>query len=103
MSTPSVRPWYVSDRLTDEWLDHAARGENLSMRKIQTWIRAIVVNVGLITVSLYALHLGAEPTIIGSIGLLSLGLYNGLELSDYLSLLQAIAEARDEVSNSEGD
>lgn len=101
MSTGHPRPWYVSNRLTDEWKEHADRGEDLSMRKLQSWIRAIVVNLGLVSVSLYALFLGAEPTIIGSIGLLSLGLYNGLELSDYLSLLQAIAEAKDTTSESD--
>lgn len=56
-------------------------------------IRAIVVNLGIIAISMYALVEGADATIIGGIGLFSLAAYNGVEIADYGALLQAIAEA----------
>lgn len=69
------------------------------MSKVRAWLRAIVVNLGIITITLYGIQQGANPTIIGGLGLVSLGLYNGLEISDYAALLQAIGELGDSVDS----
>lgn len=94
MSTHHSRPWYVSNRFTDEWKRDAERGVDLRMQKAKAWIRAMVVNLGFIAMVLYGLWLGGDPTYITVFGVASLALYNGIELGDYLSLLQAIAEAK---------
>ena len=57
--------------------------------------RAIVVNLGLFTGWFYTLHLGGDPTIISAMAFAVIGAYNGLELGDYLALLQAYKEVQD--------
>lgn len=61
----------------------------------------MIVNIGMITIALFAIQQGADPTIIGGLGILSLGLYNGVEIMDYLSLLQAIQEVEVTTDNSD--
>jgi len=95
------RPWYCSDRLTDDYRASIARGEggDLSMFKLLKLLRSLLVNSGIIGLAAYALSLGADPTLIGSIALVVLGGYNGLEIGDYLSALQAYAEVQSEQGN----
>ena len=88
-----TRPWYCVDPLVDDYLRIEREGGDLRMLKKLKILRAIVVNVGLVAISLYALSLDADPTIIGGVGLVSLAAYNGVEIADYGALLQAVAEA----------
>ncbi|WP_231554292.1 hypothetical protein [Halobellus rufus] len=69
------------------------------MYKAFKLVRSIIVNVGIIILTGYALYLGADPTVIGATSLLVLGGYNGLELGDYLALLQAYKELQREQSS----
>jgi Na+/H+ antiporter NhaD/arsenite permease-like protein len=66
------------------------------MLKTLKLIRSIVVNIGLVALALLAVANGGQPTIIGVLGLLVLGAYNGLEFSDYLALVQAYQEVQQE-------
>lgn len=103
MSTQHPHPWYVSNKDVERWKLRGKNGANLKMSKIRAWLRAIVVNLGIISITLYGIQQGADPTIIGTIGLGSLGMYNGLELSDYAALLRAIGELGSEVDSQSGN
>jgi len=70
--------------------------ELFPMLKTLKLLRAIVVNIGIFAVSGYSLYLGADPTLIGLMALAVAGAYNGLELSDYLALLEAVKQVKDE-------
>lgn len=94
MSTkqPEPRPWYCADALVKDYKVIGAAGGDLEMLKSLKIIRSIVVNLGIIAIALYALMVGADPTIVASVGLSTLGLYNGIEVADYQALAQAIVE-----------
>jgi len=102
MSLDHRRPWYCHDRLTDDYRRVADRGGDLRMLKLLKIVRSIIVNVGIIGVTLYALATtSADATLISALGLVTLGLYNGVEVADYAALAQAFAEAKqDQSSNS---
>lgn len=95
------REWYIHDRLADEYVAAHERGGDLMLHKLLKIVRAIIVNLGMITVALFAITQGADPTIIGGLGILSLGLYNGVEIMDYLSLIRAIQEVEVKTNNSD--
>jgi len=96
----SRRPWYCSDRLVDDYRASIARdGGDLSMFKALKLLRSIIVNIGIIGLGLYSLRLGADPTVVGGVGIITLGAYNGLELSDYLAALRAYSELQGEDSS----
>lgn len=97
------RPWYCIDSLVDDYARIHADGGDLRMLKSLKITRAIVVNIGIIAITLYALIEGAEATIVGGIGLVSLAAYNGVEIADYGALVQALAEASAEESNGGDD
>jgi hypothetical protein len=86
------RPWYCSDALVNDYKTQAESGRELKMMKAAKWVRSMVVNLGLIAISLYALRLGGDVTIIAGIGLISLAAYNGVEIADYAAVAQAITE-----------
>jgi hypothetical protein len=71
-------------------------GGPFKMIKALKILRAIIVNAGIIGITAYSLELGADPTLIGMLGLAVLGAYNGLELSDYLALLEALQQIQSE-------
>jgi hypothetical protein len=94
MST-TKRPWYCPDRAVDEYRTTLTTdGDNFSMLKKLKILRAIVVNVGVILLTAFLVAEGGDPTILGTLTLLILGGYNGLEMSDYLALLQAYKEVQ---------
>jgi len=96
MSTQHARPWYCRDEAVDEYRSTLDDGERLPMLKTLKIIRAIIVNVGVISIGLYAISRGGDPTWLGLTTLLVLGGYNGLEIGDYLQLLQAYKEIQNE-------
>jgi hypothetical protein len=95
------RPWYCIDSLVDDYLTIHKSGGDLRMLKALKIVRAIIVNIGLISITLYSLSQTADPTLIGSIGLVSLAAYNGVEIADYQALAQAIVEASEESTHSD--
>lgn len=66
------------------------------MLKTLKIVRAIIVNVGIIAVSAYALHLGGDPTWIGGLFLLVISGYNGFEYADYTALMQAYQQVQNQ-------
>lgn len=90
------RPWYCNDRLTEDYRRVHREGGDLKMLKALKIVRAIVVNLGMIGIAALALTEGAEATIVGSIGLVSLAAYNGVEIVDYTALAQALLEVSGE-------
>jgi hypothetical protein len=94
MSYNDPRPWYVHDGICDEYGKTLRDDGDLSMLKSLKIIRSIVVNIGILTLSLYAVSQGGDPTVLGSLALGVLGGYNGLEFTDYLALMQAYKEVQ---------
>ena len=71
------------------------------MLKTLKILRAIIVNIGIMALSGYIVYEGGDPTIIGIMSLSVLAAYNGLEISDYLALLQAVQEVKSAQNNDE--
>ena len=100
MSTNTYsRPWYCSDAQVNDYKAIDEAGGDLEHMKTTAWVRSMIVNVGTITIALYALSIGGNPTIIGGLALVSLAAYNGVEIADYQALTQAIAEQASERSD----
>lgn len=92
-----ARPWYCADQAVDEYRNTLSKdGERLEMLKKLKLLRAIIVNLGVVTITFYSILRGGDPTILGSLGLLTLVGYNGVEYSDYMALLQAYQEVQSE-------
>ena len=97
MSARPARKWYHRDEVVDEYRTTLREdGEKLPMLRKLKIIRAIVVNIGIIMLSTYAIFRGGDPTLLGFLALTVLGAYNGLELGDYLALVQAYNEIQTE-------
>jgi len=95
--THTRRPWYCHDRLTEDYRTVAETGGDLSMLKTLKILRSIIVNLGIIGVTMSALlYTGADSTIVSVIGITTLGLYNGVEVADYAALAQAFTEVKQE-------
>ena len=93
-------PWYVRQGQIQEYKETLTKDkEPFPVLKTLKIIRAIIVNVGIFGIGFYAISLGGDPTIISLAVLGIAGGYNGLELSDYLALLQALQEV--EVENKD--
>ena len=93
------RPWYVLDGLVDDYAKVAQEGGDLRMLRALKVIRSIIVNCAIIAISAYGLYTGGDPTFVSSIALVTLGLYNGVEVADYAALATAFAEVRDDGSD----
>ncbi len=97
MSVNQSRPWYVLEALTDDYRVVAETGGNLKMLKALKIVRSIIVNLGIIGVAGYALFgTGADATLISALAIITLGLYNGVEVADYAALAQAFAEVKNQ-------
>jgi hypothetical protein len=88
------RPWYCIDPLVDEYLYAHRQGGNLRMLKALKIFRGIIVNVGIVSITVLAILHEANPQLVAPLGLLSLTAYNGIEIADMAALLQAIAESQ---------
>jgi len=103
MTAQHSRPWYCRDDVVDEYKqtirdDH----ERLPMIKLAKVLKATIVNLAVAGLALYAISRGGDPTILGMLGLVTLAAYNGVELGEYLALIQAAREIQAEASN-DGD
>lgn len=99
--THANRPWYCVDALVDDYVAVAQNGGDLSMLKTLKVVRSIIVNLGIVGVTLFALATtSAAPTWVTLTGIATLGLYNGVEVADYAALAQAFAEAKSAESGS---
>ncbi|MGQ3723531.1 hypothetical protein [Natrialba aegyptia] len=83
------------DALVDEYRDVAKDGDgDLRMLKTLKIIRSILVIVAMSAIALYALYLGADPTLVAAICVPALAAI-GSEAIDYAALVQGYLEARD--------
>ena len=99
-TTQRTRPWYCRDDVVDEYRHTLEEdGERLPMLKTLKIIRAIIVNLGLFAGWFYALSLGGNPTVITVFAISVVGAYNGLELGDYLALVQAYKEVQSQTDD----
>ncbi|RYJ11563.1 hypothetical protein ELS20_07885 [Haloarcula hispanica] len=100
--TTPRRPWYVPDALADDYCEIALSGGDLRMLKTLKIFRSILVNAGIIGITLTALFLtAADATIITVLSLSTLALYNGVEVADYAALAAAFAEVRAQQTEEE--
>jgi hypothetical protein len=103
--TQIQRPWYVNDSLTDSYCEIARSGGDLRMLKtlkILKILRSILVNAGIIGITLSALFLtSADATITTVLGIVTLGLYNGIGVADYAALATAFSEVRSQQREEE--
>jgi len=100
--THAHRPWYCVDGLVDDYVAVAQNGGDLRMLKTLKVLRSIIVNLGIIGVTLFALsETSANATWVTIISIATLGLYNGVEVADYAALAQAFAEAKTESNTTE--
>jgi len=97
------RPWYCHDRLTDDWATVARKGGDLRMLKTLKIARSIIVNLGIIAIIIFGLIQGANATLVATVGTATLGLYNGIEISDYAALAQAFREVKREQPGNDPD
>jgi len=73
----------------------AQNGGDFRMLKTLKIIRSLIVNLGIIGISFYALaYTPANATWVALLGITTLGLYNGVEVADYAALVQAFSEAK---------
>lgn len=102
MSQPQGHRWYVSaDAVRDYKTTLSEDGETVPMLKTFKIVRAIIVNFGIFGIGGYGMFLGGDPTLLGITVLLVAGAYNGLELSDYLALVQAVHEVRNQQTTTD--
>lgn len=109
MTRHAPRPWYALDGLVDEYVDELRNGGDWSRMRASQLIRATVVNIGVIAITLISLFQGGDPTVVPSLAITTLALYNGVELADYIALATAVAEVaagdiqRDDDDGGDGD
>lgn len=94
---PHSPQWYCRDRAVREYKRSLQTGDTgqFPMLKQLKILRAIIVNIGLLGIGGYGLYLGGDPTLLPVLTLAVVGAYNGLEIGDYLALLQAYKEVQD--------
>jgi hypothetical protein len=63
-------------------------------------LRSIVVNAGTMLLFGYLASLGGAPLLLAGMAFVLLGTYNGLEVGDYLALVQAYQEVQ---NNNDGN
>jgi len=87
------RPWYCRDDIVDEYKTTIQDDATpLPMIKAVKALKALIVNLGVLALAGYAISRGGNPTILGAFGLATLATYNGVELGEYLALVQAASE-----------
>jgi len=91
-----LRPWYCNERLTNDYLRVIQEGGgDFKMLKGLKILRSIIVNAGIIGIAIYALtSSGVDVTAVALVAIITLGLYNGVEVADYAALAQAFQESK---------
>ena len=100
--TQPTRPWLCSDRLVDAYLARAQDGDDLRVLKTVRAIESLIVNAGIIGMTIVALHYGEANPYVVLAAIVTLGLLNGVLAADYRALGRALAELTD-VPSSEND
>lgn len=98
MTAPQpARPWYVPNRLVDEYCEVGRRPDgDLTMIKTIKAVQSLIANIGVVILGLVAIHYGADPTYVGTAGIVTLGLLNGVLALDYAAVARAVVELSQE-------
>ena len=73
----------------------AHNGGDFRMLKTLKIVRSIIVNLGIVGVTLYSLaNTPANATYVSVLAILTLGLYNGVEVADYVALAEAFTQVK---------
>lgn len=86
------RRWYHSDRLCDGYVKIERNGGDVELIQKIKAIRMLTVNLIVGLLAGFAILEGGDPTVIGPTAIVTLGLLNGIELSEWLAAKQALAE-----------
>jgi hypothetical protein len=70
-----------------------ARPLNMSIKMLRI-VEGIITNVIVGAVAFLAIRAGAEPTLVGTLAIIGLGLLNGIKFSEWLAALEVLTEAR---------
>ena len=102
ISRTSPRPWWVRDGEIEEHKRAIQAGDrgDPRVKRTLTILRSLLVNAGIIGLSLYGLMLGGDVTWITVFGLAVLAGYNGIEATELMAFLQAYQELQ-EMSNGD--
>ena len=92
MSTKQKRPWYCNDGLVDDYRKIQNSGGDLRMLQSLKVIRNTITNIVLGVVIFYAILQGADPTLVGVLGLAAFVAINGIDISEWLAAKQALEE-----------
>lgn len=98
--TSSSRPWYCNDRLVDAYKNRAFEGDDLRVLKTVRAIESLIVNLGIIVVTLVATHYGEANWYVILTSIVTLGLLNGVFAADYKALARALAELPSDSADS---
>lgn len=104
MSTRTARydrPWYCPDDLVEDYLEFASTGEDLKMLKTARAIQSLVVNAGIIAITLVSLYFGEANWYVVLSAILTLGLLNGVLAADYKAIAQAIVELSHDIDEED--
>ena len=93
------RPWYCNDDLVDTYRQIQQNGGDLNMLRVLKVIRAIITNLLVGVVIIYAILEGADPTLVGVLGLAAFVVINGIDLSEWLAAKQALEEIATDEDN----
>lgn len=86
------RPWYCPDALVDTYKSIQSNGGDLRVIRLIKALKAIVTNILVVTIAIFSIMEGAEPTLVGMLALAAITLLNGIELSEWLAAKQALKE-----------
>jgi|AKVG01.1.fsa_nt_gi hypothetical protein len=74
---------------------------DIKMIKRLKIVRSIIVNIGVIGITVLSISQGADPNIVGVLSLMIISAYNGLELQDFRALQKAYKEVQEENEEKE--
>lgn len=105
MTNIRPRPWYCRSDAIEEHKAAIKNGESDTpmAKRTLTILRALLVNSGMIGISIYALRLGGDPTAVTIFALSVLAGYNGVEWSELMAFLQAWQEVQGQGQGQGGD
>lgn len=102
-SHPYRRPWYCSDQLTNAYKTIGEHGGDLRMLQALKIFRWITLNLMVSAVAVFAIVQGADPTFIGGAALVTFGLVNGIEWTEYAAARQALQEIEFEAGGDDAE
>jgi len=101
--SPSARPWYCHSGLVETYKTYAREGGDLRLLKTVKTLESLIVNIGVIAMTLAALFFGEANAYVVAAGIATLGLLNGVMAADYQAMARALAELSNAQDGGESD